>query len=124
EARGITHRDIKPANLGLTGAQSKKAEELLLFDFSLSALPEDTIRLGTPAYRDPWLGVGKRKTWDAAADRYSAAVTLHEMLTGERPSYGEANPAVVKDARVLLEETRFDSTVRDGLLAFFAECFD
>src|SRR5690606_35407352 len=82
---GIPHRDIKPANLG-TGATGKAAKHLTLFDFSLISVPGSEVDAGTAAYRDPFLHL--RGQWDHHADRWSAAVTLHEMLTGERPDYG------------------------------------
>jgi serine/threonine protein kinase len=63
---------------------NKKAASLTLFDFSLAAADPADVRVGTAAYRDP--EVGARGRWDAAADRYSAAMTLYELLTGQRPA--------------------------------------
>ncbi|MBX3265022.1 MAG: protein kinase, partial [Labilithrix sp.] len=109
----VTHRDIKPANLGV-GTAGKTAHHLTLFDFSLSHAPRTEVGLGTSPYRDPFLVA--RGAWDAAADRWSAAVTLHEMLTGARPGYAAAlDPA----APLALSAERFDAAVRDRLVAFF-----
>jgi len=108
-----THRDIKPANLGV-GTAGKKAHHLTLFDFSLAHVPRGEVGVGTSAYRDPFLPA--RAAWDAAADRWSAAVTLHEMLTGARPTYGGA---LDPDATLTLSAERFDASVRDALVAFF-----
>jgi serine/threonine protein kinase len=83
EEREVLHRDIKPANVGV-GAVSKKAASLTLFDFSLVSADPADVRVGTAAYRDP--EVTTRGRWDAAADRYSAAMTLYELLTGQRPA--------------------------------------
>ncbi|MCA9702010.1 MAG: Smr/MutS family protein, partial [Myxococcales bacterium] len=112
------HRDVKPHNLGFTPVEQKRARHLILFDFSLSAEPADRTDLGTVAYRDPWLPL--RKAWDHAADRYAAALTMHEMLTGIRPDYGDGgHPATVRDAHLRLDATRFPQSVRNGLVAFF-----
>ncbi|MCB9596964.1 MAG: protein kinase [Sandaracinaceae bacterium] len=109
----VTHRDIKPANLGV-GTAGKTAHHLTLFDFSLSHSPRTEVAVGTSAYRDPFLV--SRGAWDAAADRWSAAVTLHEMLTGARPGYAAA---LDPHAPLTLSAERFDAAVRDRLVAFF-----
>ncbi len=105
----IIHRDIKPANLGV-GTVGKKARSLHLFDFSLAAASLEDVRVGTGAYRDPSLA--KRGRWDHAADRYSAAVTLHELLTATRPASGE-------DGATIIAAERFDASARASLVGFF-----
>ena len=110
---GIVHRDIKPANVGV-GTVSKKARTLYLYDFSLASTSLSELRVGTVAYRDPFLP--ERTMWDHAADRYSAAVTLHEIMTGVRPGRGESGA-------IEIAAERFDPTVRAGLLAFFQTSF-
>jgi len=116
EERGIQHRDIKPANLGVLPWQSKKKRSLLLFDFSLTTVPDGAVTAGTPAYRDPFLHL--RGSWDAAADRWSAAITLHEMLTGSRPIWGD-EPAVAAQGEIRIDAERFDATIRSRLTSFF-----
>lgn len=117
EEHRIPHRDIKPANLG-TGTAGKSAKHLTLFDFSLVTVPDVEVDAGTAAYRDPFLHL--RGRWDHHADRWSAAVTLHEMLTGERPSYGAPGQSpLVPEAKLRLSAERFDAGVRDRLVAFF-----
>ncbi len=113
EEQEILHRDIKPANVGI-GTVGKKASSLTLFDFSLAGVDLADVRVGTAAYRDP--GVGARGRWDAAADRYGAAVTLHELLTGQRPA-----PAA--DGEVRISPERFDANARAALTAFFTAAF-
>ncbi|MCG5052483.1 MAG: protein kinase [Myxococcales bacterium] len=117
EERGVQHRDIKPANLGVLEGDQKKKRHLMLFDFSLSKADAQEIRQGTPAYRDPFLPA--RGRWDDHADRYAAAITLHEILTGERPRWGEHDTASATDAEITLAAERFDATIREGLVGFF-----
>src|SRR5690606_21045044 len=93
----------------------KKSQSLTLFDFSLASVPVTDIGVGTAAYRDPFLP--KRGRWDFAADRYSAAVVLYEMLTGQRPALDEQSGAHVIAAE------RLDAAVRAGLAAFFQKAF-
>lgn len=109
EERGILHRDIKPGNLGFTPDWKKTTGHLLLFDFSLASAPATAITVGTPSYRDPFLR--KRGVWDVAADRFSAAVTMLEMLTGAPPRF-ENDTAVV-------ETERFDAAARERFAVFF-----
>ena len=84
EEAGVQHRDINPANIGLTSGTEKGKKRLLLFDFSLSQRPATDLAIGTPAYKDPELPL--RGRWDDAADRWAAAIALHEMFTGVRPA--------------------------------------
>lgn len=122
----ILHRDIKPANIGV-GTINRKAQHLMLFDFSLgmdlnAKVPPRHARselgLGTAAYRDPFLR--DRGAWDHAADRYSAALVLHEMITGTRPAWTpEGASPRDPEASLVLAQERFDASVRDRLTAFF-----
>jgi serine/threonine protein kinase len=117
---GVSHRDIKPDNLSFRELGSRRQRHLTLFDFSLSRAPLEETNAGTVPYLDPFFGAG-RPHWDAAAERYAAAVTLFEMATGTLPVYGDAHahPAVVDDD-VSLSPDMFDPAVPDGLLRFFA----
>ncbi|WP_437905302.1 protein kinase [Sorangium sp. So ce327] len=119
EEAGVQHRDIKPANIGLTSGTEKGKKRLLLFDFSLSQRAADDLAIGTPAYKDPELAA--RGRWDDAADRWAAAVTLHEMFTGVRPApLLGARPG---QTAVRVESDRLDADVRDGLVRFFERAF-
>jgi serine/threonine protein kinase len=113
EEQEVLHRDIKPANVGV-GAVGKKSQSLNLFDFSLAGVPITDVGVGTAAYRDPFLA--QRGRWDHAADRYSAAITLYELVTGQRPAIGD-------DRGVVLAAERFESSVRGALVAFFKVAF-
>jgi serine/threonine protein kinase len=117
EEQGVQHRDIKPANLGVLDGESKRRRHLMLFDFSLSGLPVTAVTAGTPAYRDPF--IAERGLWDDAADRYAAAVSLHELLTGLRPRWGRGDGPVGPGDELALDAERFDAAVRDRLVAFF-----
>lgn len=119
EEQKILHRDIKPPNIGV-GSSSNKAAHLTLFDFSLSACAATDLQVGTAAYRDPFLRL--RGSWDYAAERWSAAVTLHEMLTGIRPSFDR--PVIDPEAALVLAVERLDASVRENLGAFFLRAFE
>ena len=115
----ILHRDIKPGNLGI-GARQKKARRLILFDFSLAEVALTNLKVGTDAYRDPYLE--ERGVWDPAADRWSAAITLHEALTGRRPGWGGiGQPLVAPDLKLVLAVERFDADARERLVEFFEQ---
>lgn len=125
EIKGIQHRDIKPANLGILPGQAKKKRSLLLFDFSLAGAADTTITAGTPAYRDPFLE--RRERWDSAADRWAAAMSLHEMLTGVRPGWGAGDEtAVASEGAIRIAAERFDASanVRPKLAGFFHKALD
>jgi serine/threonine protein kinase len=118
EEQGVQHKDIKPGNIGFT-PDAKQARHLVLFDFSLAPVDPAQITAGTPGYRDP--GLRLRGRWDAAADRYAAAVTLYEMLVGLRLEHGpHADGAPRGDDSPLIRGERFDAAVRDRLVDFFS----
>jgi serine/threonine protein kinase len=120
EGEGVWHRDIKPANLAARPRPKDRQPHLCIFDFSLAATPADQLTAGTSHYLDPFLGPPRRIRYDAAAERFAAAVTLHEMATGTLPRWGEgANPAAISD-EVSLEPASFDPAIADRLVAYFA----
>lgn len=83
-AREIVHRDIKPQNI-LLGAD----DQVKLVDFGLVKVQDQLnvtrvgIRLGTPRYMSPEAAVGEAVTYQS--DLFSAAMVLHELLTGRLP---------------------------------------
>ncbi len=116
----VWHRDLKPDNLGVRRRRDR-SQQLVLFDFALSRTPERDIEVGTRAYLDPFLGEARRPTYDAHAEWYAAAVTLHEMASGERPVWGDGatNPQYTSDETPTLAAEAFDPSLREGLIAFF-----
>ncbi|WP_405393429.1 BREX system serine/threonine kinase PglW [Microbispora hainanensis] len=117
---GVNHRDIKPDNLAFRELGKSRKVHLTLFDFSLSRAPLEQTAVGTPPYLDPFFDTVHRPRYDAAAERYAAAVTLYEMATGQTPVYGTgvSHPALV-DSDVTIEPDAFEpGPAREGLIAF------
>ncbi|MBF6354021.1 BREX system serine/threonine kinase PglW [Nocardia higoensis] len=123
EGEGVWHRDLKPDNIAIR-VRPNRTRELVLIDFSLAGYSVQNTEAGTDGYLDPFIGTLTRSVYDAAAERYALAVTLHEMASGELPRWGDGSvlprqldaaefpyPTVAADA--------FDPSVRDGLIAFF-----
>jgi serine/threonine protein kinase len=123
EREGYLHRDVKPENLGLVPVGKNDELHLVLLDFSLSRADPTAVRAGTPQYIDPFLA--ERGRFDPAADRYAAAVTLHEMATGRRPVWGDGKTAPeVTTGAVSLATDGLDPAVRHPLAAFFARALE
>lgn len=120
EQEGVAHRDVKPDNIGIAKVAGTGAYRLMLFDFSLSRAPLDNVRAGTKPYLDPFLEDRRPPRWDLHAERYAAAVTLHEMLAGAPPSYGDGLTAPeFAEEEATIASDRFDPTLRDNLTHFF-----
>ncbi|MCY2991212.1 MAG: protein kinase [Planctomycetota bacterium] len=120
EREGIAHRDIKPDNIGVAYGGRDGALHLVLFDFSLSRCSPDNIRAGTPGYLDPFLPLRKPPRWDLQAERFSAAVTLCQMATGDLPKWsGGSLPDLVDSEATIDAERFFDPNLREQLTAFF-----
>jgi serine/threonine protein kinase len=92
--KGIVHRDIKPDNIFLLN-QSGVRLHVRVLDFGIAriyrrdeadkgeTLTRPGAVLGTPRYMSPEQLAGQ--TVDVRSDLYSAAVVIHESLTGKLP---------------------------------------
>ncbi len=123
DAEGVWHRDLKPDNIAIR-VMSNDTKRLVLFDFSLAGFPVEQIKAGTEGYLDPFLGSLKRQNYDAHAERYALAATLHEMASGELPEWGggkvsaaQTDPEQEPYPQIAAEA--FDASIRDGLTHFF-----
>ena len=126
EDQGIPHRDIKPDNIavGMLGRGDKL--HLVLFDFSLSRTPAENLRAGTSGYLDPLLPLRKPPRWDLHAERYAAAMTLHELATGVLPTWGDGatEPSQLSpQTEITIEPELFDAGLREHLAGFFKKAF-
>ena len=83
EAADVYHRDINPDHIVPVPADGRP--ELVLVDFSRSSISLGERDVGTCEYRDRQVGYGHRFRYDRAAERYTVALTLHEMVTGRLP---------------------------------------
>ncbi|MFF3140931.1 BREX system serine/threonine kinase PglW [Streptomyces sp. NPDC057927] len=119
-AEGVRHRDIKPDNFGIQ-RRKDRTWQLKLFDFSLTDASDRDIKAGTRSYLDPFLGSMRRPHFDDHAERYAAAVTLHEMASGERPMWGDGqvDPLTNDDATLHVAGELFERELSGGLTAFF-----
>lgn len=118
DREGVPHRDIKPDNIGIRPGAGKRLT-LTLFDFSLAGVPATDLNAGTRVYMDPFLR--KRGVWDGYAERYSCALTLHEMATRTLPQWGDgsADPVTMK-SEIVLDSELFDASIRKQALEFFS----
>src|SRR6185312_477787 len=90
--RGIVHCDLKPGNLMFRRDADKPGVEVILGDFGVAHLPDETgavasitrraEAVGTLAYMAP---EQRRGEVSAASDVYASAVVLYEMFTGRTP---------------------------------------
>ena len=121
EDLGIYHRDIKPDNIGIGEIAKKSTLRLLLFDFSLASVPLDNKIAGTLKYRDPFLASNSARTYDTYAERYTAALTLCEMATGNLPIWGDGRtePSLTApDTPLHFDMVMVDESMRPALSAF------
>jgi hypothetical protein len=125
DQQGVAHRDIKPDNIGMSQAGTRGKLQLVLFDFSLTRSSAENIAAGTHPYLDPFLSLRKPARWDLQAERFALAVTLHEMVTGVLPRWGDGKtqPSML-DCEATLASERFDPLLRDGFTAFFAKALN
>jgi serine/threonine protein kinase len=119
DQQGIFHRDIKPENIGIGEVGGARAyKRLRLFDFTLANSSPTELRVGTLEYLDPFLEDRKARRYDLSAELYAAAMTLHELATGERAKWKGGQPRLTSE-EITLRPERFDPDLRDQFNAFF-----
>ena len=99
--QGVVHRDLKPENIMLdTWVKSEVVEaaslktHIRILDFGISKLVEDTFTqtsyfMGTLMYLPPEILLNSNQVTHGDYDFYSLAMTLHELITSQRPFSGE-----------------------------------
>jgi serine/threonine protein kinase len=117
---GLRHRDLKPDNFCVLH-RADRTWTLRLLDFSHSGVSDRDYTAGTRGYLDPFIGAMNRPYFDDHAERYAAAVTLHEMASAERPRWGDdkTDPRTTDDELPYISADLFEPALRDGLTAFF-----
>lgn len=97
---GLVHRDVKPANIMLALEGAVKITDFGIVkankDISLTTTGST---LGSPAYMSPEHLRGT--DLDKRSDLFSLGIILFEMLTGQKPFYGENYQEVI--TRILTE---------------------
>jgi serine/threonine-protein kinase len=100
-AIGVVHRDLKPDNVFIT--PSTAGPVLKLLDFGIAKLKTGEYQkgltrpgavMGTPEYMAPEQLYAADQV-DARADVYSLGAMLYEMLSGERPAYGQDAAGII-----------------------------
>ncbi|MBN2192344.1 MAG: serine/threonine protein kinase [Polyangiaceae bacterium] len=101
-ALGVVHRDLKPDNVFIT--PSGGGPVLKLLDFGIAKLRQaheyqrgltrPGVVMGTPEYMAPEQLYAADRV-DHRADIYSLGAMLYEVLSGERPAYGDSAPEII-----------------------------
>ncbi|WP_107661209.1 serine/threonine-protein kinase [Nocardia suismassiliense] len=98
-AKDILHRDVKPANIMVQPAAPGRDEQVLLTDFGIARLRQDTAGLTATGTFTATIAFASPEQLSSGAlgpesDQYSLACTLYRLLTGTGP-FDAANPAAV-----------------------------
>ena len=98
---GVVHRDLKPQNIFLLPGDDDEPERVKVLDFGISKihsvsrkLTGTSVVLGTPQFMAPEQAEGREEV-DAAADQFSLAAIVYEMLTGRPAFTGETLASVL-----------------------------
>jgi serine/threonine-protein kinase len=121
-SKGIVHRDIKPANIMLHDLRIAKVT-----DFGVARInthpSSGTITgsvLGTPNYMSPEQIQGQ--SVDGRTDQFAFAVTVYELLTGEKPYAGESLATVIY--KIVNQPAQAPHHINATLPAELARVFD
>jgi formylglycine-generating enzyme len=102
-SKAMLHRDVKPGNIFLDGFLKPYLGDFgiaKVVDESGGLVKEQTLTatkmaVGTPEYMAPELFKPRSKP-DGQADQYALAVTVYEMLSGEKPFKGDRAHIIVE----------------------------
>ncbi|MEM8667349.1 MAG: serine/threonine-protein kinase [Planctomycetota bacterium] len=107
---GVVHRDLKPGNLFLTSEGEVKLGDFgIARDLHNSDLTSSGMTVGTHAYMAPEQITGDQ-TLSGKADLYALGCCIFEMLTGEKPFYGD-NYAQLFNQHLQADPPRIESLV-------------
>lgn len=94
--KGVVHRDLNPSNVFVMSADGDQPERVKVLDFGISKvrwaskhLTGTAQVLGTPQYMAPEQAEGRAKDLDQAADQFSLAAIVYEMLAGHPAFSGD-----------------------------------
>ena len=108
---GVVHRDIKPANILITRDGQPRITDFGVARQATSNLTATGTIIGTPAYMSPEQITGHKVT--SAADQFSLAVILYELLTGSKPFLGDSTTTILY--KVVHEEPASPGELRNDL---------
>ena len=127
--QGVIHRDLNPSNIFVLATEGDQPERVKVFDFGISKIRwaskniTGTLQvLGTPQYMAPEQAEGRAKDLDPAADQFSLAAIVYEMLTGHAAFTGDTLATVAYQVVHAEPEplARFRSDLSPGLEAVLA----
>lgn len=95
---GLVHRDVSPSNVLVSTTGDVKLSDFgIIKATALHELTGAGVRKGTYAYMSPEALAGEALT--PASDQFGLAVTLVELITGERPFAGDTPYAIMEAMR-------------------------
>ncbi|UCH95127.1 MAG: protein kinase [Candidatus Aminicenantes bacterium] len=128
-SKNIIHRDLKPDNIMLI-VKNGDSNFVKLLDFGLAKtqyqtrLTQTGIVIGTINYLSPEQISGKGSS--AASDIYALGIIFYEMLTGEKPFFGETTIDIMKQImdKVPIEPIRFREDIPGELNRLIMKMLD